>query len=189
MDKLVHKSGRETELVNTNRLIKYYPDCDCGKTGFTDEAGYCLSASAKRNGIRLIAVSMGCKTANDRFTITSNLFNYGFANFTSKVFYKTTDLIKNENKIKGFKENLFAYPSKDVCALSKRVEDTSCVIKVEFNKNLNDIIKKGDVVGIIYVVKDSVVIEEVQLLASKDYKKQGFSYYLHSISQKFTKKV
>ena len=101
MDKLVHPSGRETELVNTNRLVKYFPDCDCGKTGFTDEAG-----SAKRNNMRLIAVAMGCQNANDRFTITSNLLNFGFANYALKTLYSCNDKIEYTNKVKGIKEKI-----------------------------------------------------------------------------------
>ena len=185
MDKLIHKSGRETELVNTNRLIKYYPDCDCGKTGFTDEAGYCLSASAKRNGMRLIAVSMGCKTASDRFTITSNLLNYGFANYTYKVLFKSGDFIENTQKIKGFKEKIVACPEKQVSVLTKKVDDTSVLTKIEFNKNFNATIVKGENIGTIYVIKDGVVTNEVALLATKDYKKQGFSYYVATIFKKF----
>ena len=80
MDELTHPSGRKTELVNTNKLIRYYKGCDIGKTGSTDEAGYCLSASAKRNEMRLIAVVMGTKNSNERFSQTVNLLDYGFSN-------------------------------------------------------------------------------------------------------------
>ena len=84
MDKLIHPSGRVTELVNTNRLVKYYQGCDGGKTGSTDEAGCCLSASAVRDDMRLISVIVGAENSSKRFNECSELFNYGFSNFESK---------------------------------------------------------------------------------------------------------
>ena len=180
MDKLVHPSGRETELVNTNRLVKYYPDCDCGKTGFTDEAGYCLSASAKRNGMRLIAVAMGCTNANDRFTITTNLLNFGFANYNLKNYYLQTDKIEYTNKIKGIKEKIFVTPEKDICVLTKKVDDTSLEIKTIF-KPIKQKVNKGDTLGTILVIKNGIVIEEVNLIAFKDYNMTGLVYYFNNI--------
>ncbi len=180
MDKLVHPSGRETELVNTNRLIKYFPDCDCGKTGFTDEAGYCLSASAKRNNMNLIAVCMGSQNANDRFTITSNLLNYGFANYSLKTFYRVIDTIEYSNKIKGIKEKVVLSPEKDVCALSKKVGDTSIETKIVFNE-IKGNITKGDVLGKVCIIKNGVVIGEINLCAIKDYKMSGIGYYFANI--------
>ena len=84
MDELTHPSGRKTELVNTNRLIRYYEGCDGGKTGSTNEAGCCLSATAKRNNMRLISVIVGAQNSQTRFNECSKLFNYGFANFENK---------------------------------------------------------------------------------------------------------
>lgn len=84
MDELVHPSGRKTELVNTNRLVRYYEGCDGGKTGSTNEAGCCLTATAKRNNMRLISVVIGAKNSQTRFNECSKLFNYGFANFESR---------------------------------------------------------------------------------------------------------
>ncbi|MBO7527687.1 MAG: D-alanyl-D-alanine carboxypeptidase, partial [Clostridia bacterium] len=102
MDELVHPSGRKTELVNTNKLVKYYDGCDCGKTGSTSEAGYCLTASAKRGNLRLISVIIGAQTGKDRFKETTDLFNYGFANFENKQLVKSNDVLK-EVKTKSCK--------------------------------------------------------------------------------------
>ena len=75
MDELIHPSGRKTELVNTNRLVRYYEGCEGGKTGSTNEAGCCLSASAKRGGMRLISVIIGANNSQTRFNECSKLFN------------------------------------------------------------------------------------------------------------------
>ncbi len=69
-------------LSNTNKLIRFYPGATGLKTGFTSGAGYCLSASAMRDGMELIAVVMGCETSADRFTTCRQLLDYGFATYT-----------------------------------------------------------------------------------------------------------
>jgi D-alanyl-D-alanine carboxypeptidase (penicillin-binding protein 5/6) len=73
----------ETGLVNTNKLVRYYTGCTGLKTGTTDGAGSCLSASATRDGVSLIAVSMGSATSQERFTACRTLLDYGFASFES----------------------------------------------------------------------------------------------------------
>ncbi len=184
MDKLVHPSGRETELVNTNRLIKYFPGCECGKTGYTDEAGYCLSAVAKRNDMKLIAVTMGCENAQDRFTITSNLLNYGFGNYLVKTFIKQNEEIEFAQKIKGIKEKVLMKPEREVTSLTKKVGAEDIEVKLIYNKISNNILK-GDVLAKALVIKKGVVVDEVNLCAVKDYELSGFGYYFKNIVKHF----
>ena len=70
-----------TQLVNTNKLVRFYDGATGLKTGTTDQAGCCLAATAERDGMELIAVVMGCPTSNDRFASAKALLNYGFANY------------------------------------------------------------------------------------------------------------
>ena len=81
MEDFVHPSGRTTQLVNTNKLIRNYSGCVGGKTGFTDEAGFCLSACAERKGVRVVATLIGGRDSKTRFAEVSGMFNYAFANF------------------------------------------------------------------------------------------------------------
>ena len=95
MDTLKHSAGRETELVNTNKLIRYYNGCDGGKTGSTNEAGYCLVATAKRGNMRLIGAVLGCNSGKDRFSKTADVLNYGFNNFISSKIVSSEQNIDN----------------------------------------------------------------------------------------------
>ena len=79
-----HPGGRTTSLSNTNKLVRFYEGCDGGKTGFTNEAMYCLSATAKRGSTRLISVVMGATTSKERNAQNVALFNWGFANFETR---------------------------------------------------------------------------------------------------------
>ena len=69
-------------LSNTNKMVRFYNGCTGLKTGFTSGAGYCLSASAQRDGLELIAVVMGAETSADRFAACKTMLDYGFANFS-----------------------------------------------------------------------------------------------------------
>ena len=81
MDEILHRGGRVTGLTNTNRLIRFYPDCDGYKTGSTNEAKYCISATAKKDGMRLIAVVLGTPAGQTRFDEARAMLEYGFAGY------------------------------------------------------------------------------------------------------------
>ncbi len=81
LDEVDHGDGRVTQLTNTNRLIRLYDGCDGGKTGSTDEAGYCIAATAERGGMRLIAIVLGAPSGTERFDLAAEMFDYGFANY------------------------------------------------------------------------------------------------------------
>ena len=181
MDKLVHESGRETELVNTNRLVKYYPGCDCGKTGFTDEAGYCLSASAKRNDMRLISVVMGAKTASDRFSMSSSLLNYGFANFKNVKVVDMEKSISTNKKLKGMKDFVLCNAQNDLYLVEKTgTEQNNYQIETQF-ENIGKIVNKGDIVGKIMIKKGDKILFETNLVASNNYKSPSFIDITHAI--------
>src|SRR5699024_9014750 len=84
-DKISHPKGRETEMANTNKMIRSYSGCDAGKTGFTDEAGFCLAASAMRGNMRVVSVVIGADSSKTRFEKTKEAFDYAFANYSNKV--------------------------------------------------------------------------------------------------------
>lgn len=82
LSKITHPSGRVTDLTNTNRLVRFYTDCDGLKTGSTNEAKYCVAATAQRGGMRLIAVVLGANTSQARFDDARAMLDYGFATYT-----------------------------------------------------------------------------------------------------------
>jgi D-alanyl-D-alanine carboxypeptidase (penicillin-binding protein 5/6) len=173
MDKLVHPSGRETELVNTNRLIKYYSGCKCGKTGFTDEAGYCLSSLAEKNSMKMIAVALNCNTSADRFKECMELFNYGFTNFENKKVISKGEVLNQELMVVGgeySKVRLIA--EKDFYTINKRGDNDSIEIRYEVPSEVKAPILANDRVGKIIVLRQGIVIGEVNVLVDKDVLKQ-----------------
>lgn len=182
MDYLTHPSGRKTELVNTNRLIKYYNNCYCGKTGFTDEAGYCLSAKAEKNGMNLIAVALGCETSADRFKECMELFNYGFSNFENKKVIEKGTPISQEILVKGGSEESVKLVAKnDYYLINKRGENNDIEIRYEIPELVKAPITTDLVVGKIIILRKGVVMGEIEVVPEKNINKQTYSDILNKI--------
>jgi D-alanyl-D-alanine carboxypeptidase (penicillin-binding protein 5/6) len=168
MDKLTHPSGRETEVVNTNKLIRYFKGCDSGKTGSTDEAGYCLSASAERGGMRLIGVVLGAKNSTERFNETSKLLNYGFNHFENKqivsVDQPITELIVTRSKIK----NIPIYASEDFYGVARKGESVDYSVSIDTVHKIKAPLNKGDKVGTLTISRNGVVIKQIDLIVSQN---------------------
>ena len=165
MDTLTHPHGRETELVNTNKLIRYYEGCDGGKTGSTSEAGYCLAATAKRGNMRLIGVVLGAENGKKRFSETSQLLNYGFSNFENK---KMVDSAKeySANVSSGKQKTVSLHPQNDLFAISKKTDDKNYTIEVKIPESTKAPISIGQQIGKIYLIKNGVVVSSTDLVAA-----------------------
>lgn len=146
MEDFTHPSGRTTQLVNTNKLIRNYAGCVGGKTGFTNEAGFCLSACADRKGVRVVATLIGGKDSNTRFAEVSGMFNYAFANYSRA-------------KVAGAGEQLGAIPVRggrvdeipygtdsDVSMLIKTGEEISAP-EITLPDKVKAPVNRGDVIG------------------------------------------
>ncbi len=158
----VHPGGRITGMANTNKLIRFYEGCDGGKTGYTAEAKHCLSATAKRNGIRLIGVVIGAADSASRFEEMKSMFNYGFANYENETLL--SDDVTNV-KVKGAKtDTVKVKPEKPLVALVKKGERTSARVEIDL-KPLKAPIAKGDVVGKAVVRDGERILSVVNLVA------------------------
>ena len=162
--------GSSTWMVNTNKLIKSYNGLDGLKTGFTKNAGYCLTATAKRNNMRLISVVMNEPTTEKRSSDTIKLLNYGFANYKIKVVMpKDQDLGSIEIK-NGKKETVGIKLTEDATNL----ESISDNKKYGFNINVDKIkapIKVGDIIGKLEITIDGSVKKEIPITVKEDVKK------------------
>ena len=163
MDELVHPSGRKTELVNTNRLIRYYDGCDGGKTGSTNEAGCCLSASAVRNNMRLISVVIGAKNSQTRFNECTKLFNYGFANYESKKIVDSTLPALSLKVNKGKVDNADIYANEDYAVVVKKGDAHNYEVTYDSPNKISSPTREGDIVGKAIISKEGSVVKEIDL--------------------------
>lgn len=184
MDELEHPSGRKTELVNTNRLIKYYDKCISGKTGFTDEAGYCLASHASDGKLDLIAVVLQCNRISDRFDESVQLYNYGFANFANKKVVDSTTALENTYIVKNAETKLEVRPVRDFYLLTKKGEDKEVEIEmnIEYGKAP---IQKGEKCGKLTIIENGVVLDEIDLIANNSIEPRTFKETLSAIKDRW----
>ena len=154
-------------LVNTNKLINFYEGADGLKTGHTDDSGYCLAATAKRNDLRLIAIVLGEKDSKVRNSETISLLDYGFNNVKVNILKKANTFIDKVKLSKATSNYLNIY-LKDNLSIVENVDDN---LKYDLNVNINKIklpIMKDQVVGRIDVISNGKTIGSGELV-SKDY--------------------
>ncbi|MBQ7452967.1 MAG: D-alanyl-D-alanine carboxypeptidase [Clostridia bacterium] len=167
IDKIVHPGGRETGLVNTNRLVKTFPGCFAGKTGYTSEAKYCLTCSAKRGDTHLVAVVIGEPDSKTRFAECVELFNYGFANFESKPIITGTTTFSVD--VKGSsKQTISAKPAREYFDFCEK-GSASTKTYIEKYDNINAPISAGSKIGKVLIIDaNNVVVDEIDLIAIDD---------------------
>ncbi len=170
MDTLTHPSGRTTELVNTNRLIRYFKGCDGGKTGSTNEAGCCLGASAKRDDMRLISVIVGAENSKTRFNESASLLNFGFKNFESQKLADVSKVIQNIPVLKGKIANIDVFASEDFSAVVKKGDVSNYQVDYEIEENIKAPTKAGDVVGKIIISKNGNLVKKIAAVVREDVK-------------------
>lgn len=137
----------EFGLANTNRLIRYYKGCDGIKTGSTSKALFCLSASAARNGLKLITVVMAAPTSKDRFAEASKLLDNGFANYSSVLVGKKEDVYGTIKVSKGTKTNMNCVVPEDMRVLVRKGAEGTVERLVSIEPKIQAPVKKGQKVG------------------------------------------
>lgn len=175
MDKIYHDEEKFTEIANTNKLVRYYDGCDSGKTGYTSESGHCLTASAKRNGMRLISVIIKAPSSKTRFADCSNLFNYGFANFENKMIIDNKKPLDVKITVENGKIDVIKVQAEKPF-FSFGIKGKKDSFDVDFipNKKVIAPINVGDCVGKLEIYKDSVLIGEVNVVSMENVEKEGF---------------
>ncbi|MEO2074321.1 MAG: D-alanyl-D-alanine carboxypeptidase family protein [Bacillus sp. (in: firmicutes)] len=162
-------------LVNTNKLVRFYPGVDGLKTGFTAEAKYCLTATAQKEGMRVIAVVFGAPTSKERNAQVTKMLDYAFSQYKTHPMFKRNQTIGEAKISKGKDKTVKAVTSEPLSLLTKKGEKTENVKqKIVMAKNLKAPITKGDQVGTIQLIKDGKVILESPLVANKAVKEAGW---------------
>lgn len=169
-------------LVNTNKLVRLYDGADGLKTGHTDNAKYCLAATAKKNGMRLIAIVLGEENAKIRNSEAMSLLDYGFDNKKIQTIKKSTDVLGKVKFERTNKNIVNVYPKKDINILQdKGVNNKKYKININV-KNVNVPLKKGDVVGDVVISFDKKEVMREDLVIHDDiHKLNYFEILLNSL--------
>ncbi|NRT88336.1 D-alanyl-D-alanine carboxypeptidase family protein [Clostridium beijerinckii] len=170
MDNISEGRKSPIELVNHNKLVRFFEGCDGLKTGFTDEAKYCISATATRNGVRMLSVIMGAPTYKIRNRDAGVLLNYGFSKYEGK------KLVSKDEEI----DKVYMDEQTDKFFMAMAKDDLNVIIPKGDNKDLEkkiviDELKKeykaGDIVGKCEVYLGSEKVGEIDIYCDRDVKK------------------
>lgn len=160
-------------MVNKNRLVRFYNGCDGLKTGSTSEAKFCISATAVRNDMRLIAVVMASPTRDVRNREAGKLLDYGFANFEVVKLADKNDVIDEVNVLKGKYTTVKAVPKDNFYILIEKGDKNEISRDVKINKEIKAQVRKGDSLGRIIATKNGIEVGSMDIVALSEVPRAG----------------
>ena len=161
-------------LSNTNKLVRFYSGTTGLKTGFTSSAGYCMAASAERDGMELIAAVMHCESSTDRFESAKGLMDYGFANYTLVDPVGDTELTPVEVDL-GVEETVMALPQAGSRVLLEKAQASSVTREVQLASVVSAPVAEGQTLGTITLKSGDRILSEIPLVAEKAVEKLTWS--------------
>lgn len=170
----------ETELNNTNKLVNTYDGITGLKTGTTSNAGFCLCATAERDGMNLVSVVLGAETSEDRFNMSTQLLDFGFAN------YKLSPISLDESKItevkvKNGRVKKITPVAKNTGSILVTKNSGDFQYEYKINESVNAPVREGDTLGEVLVMSENAQVASIELVADTDVKKVNFSYIFHEL--------
>ena len=173
------------ELANTNRLIRFYSGATGLKTGSTSQAGCCLSATAERDGMSLVAVVLGAPDTKSRFASATTLLNHGFSGYSVKKQIEKGEPTGLVNVLKGIEKEIRTEAADNFSTLTPRANPRNIEKSIVFPDSVYAPINQGDKVGEIVFTENGKEVYRVDIVASESVKKKGFhlvlSDMLHSL--------
>ena len=171
----------EFGLTNTNRLIRFYRGITGLKTGYTSSAGFCISATAKRDNLHLIAVIMGAESADQRNAYAAKLLDYGFANYS---IYENSESSTGNIRVLGGVSDYVGTKYDKFDILTNKVDKNKITYKIELKDNLSAPVQKGDVCGeVVYYLNDEILSRQ-SVYCTASVEKINLMEYLFKIFKK-----
>ena len=188
MDHIIHKTSKgesRFDLANTNKFLRQYTGANGLKTGFTSDAGYCMSGTATRDGVTLIAVVMGAETKEIRNDEVSRMLDYGFSK---------CKIYTDKNVLENYKEFKIIDGVKDT-VIPKVINEHSITLvnsnpdnikkNITIHKDLKAPIHEGDSIGIVQYTIDDKVIDEIIIYSAENIEKKSYSISIRDLCYKF----
>lgn len=189
-DYIRENTENKTWIVNTNKLVRFYKGADGLKTGYTDEAGSSIAVTAEKNGLRLIAISLGYDNTTTRNSETMALLDYGYNQYESKNIFSKGKVIKSIKLNKASQSKVNLVLGEDVKVTVKKGENNKTYT---YDIKLNELeypIKKGEEIGKFYLKNGNKILREVSLVSDSNIKKASiFKQYLRVVENYFTGSV
>ena len=159
-------------LANTNKMVRFYSGCTGLKTGFTSGAGYCLSASAERDGMELIAVVMGSTTSQERFGACKSMLDYGFANFA--LYRPALQEDAAVSVVLGKMGSVHAVPGEDTALLVEKGQLATVTSEVTLEESAHAPVSRGQRLGTLTVKSGDRVLSQIPLVAKESVERKSW---------------
>lgn len=181
---LRENTDRKIWLVNTNKLVRFYNGVDGLKTGYTKEAGYCLTATAKKNDMRIITVVMGEPDSSTRNSEVTGMLDYAFSQYEIEKLLSKESTIGETLVEKGTNKYVKLVPTSDVTVLNKKINGKkNATYEVEVD-NIIAPVTKGSIVGKLHIKEDDNLTRTIDITVSEDVKKANlFELYLRYLKE------
>ncbi len=173
------------DLANTNKLIRFYEGANGMKTGSTSKAGCCISATALRDGMQLVAVIMGAPNSKERFSDASTLLNYGFGGFENSILGVSDKVYKHIQVNKGVSQTVPIKLKNNFSSVLPKGKAKEITSKETIPEIVESPIKKGQKIGEITYFAGSEKIGAVDLIATENVEKIGFLYAFEKLLTEF----
>lgn len=183
--KIGKKNDKERTLSNTNKLLRMNDKVDGLKTGYTADAGHCISATGKEGDLRLIAVILHAPDSKTRFAEANKLLNYGFSTYKAENVVEKDKAVADVEVNKGNKDKVSAIAKDNISTLMNKNENKEYKSDVKLdNKKINAPVKKGDKLGSVSVSDGDKVIGTSDLIANEDVERVGaFDFITNTFRQ------
>lgn len=177
MDNIQNK----TVITNTNKLVRFYKGCDGTKTGFTNDAMHCITASAKRGGVRFIAIVLGAKSSDERFSLAKELLNYGFANYKLHTVAEKEQLFDGSTNLKvrlGRTDHVNGVTAESVNELTEIQSKPEYTVTSVPDEYITAPVHKGDKIGYYIIYKNNEELARVDMIAESDVERISYNDYI-----------
>lgn len=178
----------ETQLVNTNRLIRYYDGATGLKTGTTSKAGYCVTATAERDNMELVAVVLGSDNSTQRFEDAKKMLNWGFANYEITEPQIDMSLITDVKLLCGKEESMKPIVENPKKILVKKGEGDKITQRVDMCVDVEAPVEKNQTLGKVYFEMDGEILEECAILSERNYERRDVWFVFSLLWSTFAKK-
>lgn len=180
--------GGDTQLVNTNKLIRYYDGATGLKTGTTSKAGYCVTATAERGGMELVAVVLGSDNSSERFEDAKKMLNWGFANYEICQPEIDMSLITDVTVLYGKESVLKPIVEAPRKILVKKGEGDKITQRVDLCVDVHAPVEKNQTLGKVYFEMSGEILDECRILSDKNYERRDVWFVFSLLWSTFAKK-
>ena len=178
----------ETSLVNTNRLIRFYDGATGLKTGTTSKAGYCVSATAERNGVHLVAVVLNSNSSTERFEDAKKMLNWGFANYSVYEPKVDASLLTDVSVLYGVENSVSPIIKNANPVLVKKGVEGNITQRIDICVDVEAPVEKGQKLGTIYFEADDKIITSCDIISENFVERRSWSFVFELLWSCFSKK-